>query len=180
MWTVKQYMIMFFYYPLVSMLIIQFLYMRRFTVKNLNKLIPYIKHDLEKSDMTTFKIFLDKRNGKGYELLCKDGDVILFTIENLVKCRKAYEAVEYICEYHCLFIKQAEVDIYDYYMECQVKTLLEKGFICMNIISGCYKSKKAMNDAILAWLKEKDPNFSTFTLKEFAEYYEVPWFLEVR
>lgn len=149
-------------------------------MKNLNKLLPYIKHDLKISDMTTFKIFLDKRNGKGYELLRKDGDIILFTIEDLVKCRKAYEAVAYICEYHYLFIKQAEVDIYDYYMECQVKTLLEKGFICMNIICCCYKSKKAMNDAILAWLKKKNPNFSTFTLKEFAEYYEVPWFLEVR
>lgn len=147
-------------------------------MKNFNKLIPYIKHDLKKTEKSCFNIFLDK--GKGYELLRKDGEIMTFTIEDLLLSRKPFEAVEYCCEYHCLFLKYTEVSIYDYFLDCQVEMLLEKGFICVDITLSSYRSKKAMNDAILDWLKKKNPDFSSFTLKEFSEYYNVQWFLEVR
>lgn len=149
-------------------------------MKNFNKLVPYIKHDLKKAKISVFKIFFDKGKGKGYELLLKDGEIMLFTIEELLVSRKAFEAVAYCCECHCLFLKYMEVSIYDYYLHCQIETLLEKGFICADITLSRYKSKKAMNNAILARLKKKNPNLSSFTLKEFSEYYDIPWFLEVR
>lgn len=149
-------------------------------MKNFNKLVPYIKHDLKKAKISGFKIFFDKGKGKGYELVRKDGEILLFTIEELLLSRKAFEAVEYCCEHHCLFLKYMEVSIYDYYLDCQIETLLKKGFICVGITWSSYKSKKAMNDAILDWLKKNNPALSSFTLKEFSEYYDIPWFLEVR
>lgn len=145
-------------------------------MNNLNKILPYIKYDLQKTGLTTIKVFVNR--GNGYEWLRKDK--LYFTIDEVLKCRKPYEVVDYTKRNHCLFLKEKIVTIYDYFLQCQIDTLVEKGFLNKNIIWNSYKSKKAMNDDILERLKKKNPNNTCLTLKEFSEYYDVPWFLEVR
>lgn len=144
-------------------------------MKNLNKILSFIKHDMLRSHIDKINVcFIE--NGE-YKPLFRNRTEV--SLSDILICRKPYEVVEYICECHCLFLKRIEVNIYDYYMKCQVRVLLEKGFICTDIIFDSYTSKKAMNNAILAWLKKKNPYQQSFTLKEFAVYYDVPWFLEV-
>lgn len=144
-------------------------------MNNLKKILPYIKHDLQKSNLYSFKVLIDR--GRGYELLNKDKSD--FTINDILKCRKSYEVVDYSYEYHCLFLREPDITIYTYYLQCQIDCLVVKGFVDMNIIWNHYKSKKALNDDILSRLRKNNPYFTKKTLKEFSIYYDVPWFLEV-
>lgn len=141
-------------------------------MNNLKKILPYIKHDLEASNQASFKILINK--GGGYEWLRKDKHA--FTIEEFLKCRKPYVVVDYSSEHHCLFLREPDVTIYTFFLQCQIDCLVVKGFVDMNIVWNHYKSKKALNDDILCRLRKINPCLQKYSLKDFSVYYDVPWF----
>ena len=143
-------------------------------MKNLNTILPYIIHDMHISHIDTI-VFLYAENDNEYKPLFKDKTDV--RIEDVLRCRKPCEVVEYDTKNHILIVKPFRCSIYDFFLECQVERLLDCGFINMNIIWDDYSSKKAMNDTILSRLRHK--HRKNLSLKEFAKTYGVEWFLEV-
>lgn len=143
-------------------------------MKNLNTILPYIKHDMRISHIDTI-VVLYAKNDNEYKPLFKDKTDVC--IEDILRCRKPCEVVEYDTKNHILIVKPFRCCIYDFFLECQVENMQNCGFIDMDIIWNDYTSKKAMNDAVLTRLRRK--HAENISLKEFAKKYGVEWFMEV-
>lgn len=144
-------------------------------MKNLAKILPYIRCDMSKSNIDKISVFLvDKVE---YKPLFKEKTKVSF--DDIVRCRKPCEVVEYDTKQHILFVRPVRYCVYDFFLECQVEKMQDCGFIDMNIIWDDYTSKKAMNDAVHTRLRRKHPEKKEMSLKGFASLYGVEWFTEV-